>query len=300
MRPWYWGLRRKEAGLPSTQIRNALQAALRRRQLPRTSKLLRMPLRLLRARLSRLFGKIECTASLVSGDSMTVILPEPVSTGLYAYGFHDAPVCHMMLDHVRQGDTVLDIGSHFGFFALLAARLVCGTTCGSVHAFEPTPNTFRMLKANTSGYEHIVVNECAVGGAVGTATLQDFGLLTGAWNTIASVRLPSVPAGARGIVVRTVTVDSYCRERRLRPDFVKIDAEGATASILDGMSDMLAASGPLAIAAEMDDSEDEAVVELLLSAGFQLHAYNDSGHSRRVDDPSCAALSEKDVLFVRG
>ena len=41
-------------------------------------------------------------------------------------------------------------------------------------------------------------------------------------------------AGAPQITVPTVTIDGYCSARRLCPDFIKIDAEGAEPMILAG------------------------------------------------------------------
>jgi protein-L-isoaspartate O-methyltransferase len=65
----------------------------------------------------------EYKADLFFGRAMTVILPEIISQQIYTYGLFDEIVTGMVLRTVRQGDVVLDIGAHFGYFTLLFAHL---------------------------------------------------------------------------------------------------------------------------------------------------------------------------------
>ncbi len=39
-----------------------------------------------------------------------------------------------------------DVGAHFGYYSLLASTLV--GKAGAIHAFEPTPSTFEVLRRN--------------------------------------------------------------------------------------------------------------------------------------------------------
>lgn len=79
-------------------------------------------------------------------------------------------------------------------------------------------------------------------------------------------------AGIR-LVVRTTTLDDFCREINFRPDVLKIDCEGATFDILAGGMNVL--SGVRAICLETESIEffkgqklDGDVSELLRKAGF--------------------------------
>ena len=57
---------------------------------------------------------------------------------------------------VRNGDIVVDIGAHIGYYTLIFARLVGPK--GKVFAFEPEPNNFNLLIKNIkiNGYKNII------------------------------------------------------------------------------------------------------------------------------------------------
>ena len=61
--------------------------------------------------------------SLFFGESMQVALPEVISEQIHAYGLFDPEVSWLALCAVEQGDTVFDVGAHFGYFTLLFSAL---------------------------------------------------------------------------------------------------------------------------------------------------------------------------------
>ena len=58
---------------------------------------------------------------------------------------------------------VLDTGANIGLFTLFV--LQCCPTA-SVHAFEPAPKTFDLLRSNTCSYEKVEINNCGLGSQV--------------------------------------------------------------------------------------------------------------------------------------
>ena len=68
---------------------------------------------------------------------------------------------------VQPGMTVVDIGANLGHHTLILADLVGKT--GSVHAFEPHPETFEQLVANTrlNGYGHVHCSDMALSSKAG-------------------------------------------------------------------------------------------------------------------------------------
>lgn len=66
-----------------------------------------------------------------------------------------------MANLVREGDTVVDVGSNIGVWTIRCSKLAGPN--GKVYAFEPEPRNFEVLKRN------IVVNDCLNVEAVNTA-----------------------------------------------------------------------------------------------------------------------------------
>src|SRR5712692_8447883 len=115
---------------------------------PRLLKLLRHPARELRFRLVwRLrLAEQEAVAPLFSGRRLRVLLPEKVAIDIYRHGVYEAPLSHVLIDHLRPGMVFADVGAHYGYHSLLATDLVGPD--GLVVAFEPSRRTFRLLEAD--------------------------------------------------------------------------------------------------------------------------------------------------------
>jgi FkbM family methyltransferase len=135
------------------------------------------------------------------------------------------------------GQTALDIGAHLGLFSVLLSRLVGSQ--GRVFSFEPTSSTFDVLKDTLSlnGCENVETLQAAVSNYVGTATF--FEMTTPGCNSNSLVPNAGLPRS-----VEVTTVDAI-RERCGRPiDLLKIDAEGAEFSILEGATGILRSDRP--------------------------------------------------------
>ena len=89
------------------------------------------------------------------GKRMKVVLPEVISSDLRRFGFIEDSVASFIINYCSRGNTVVDVGSHFGFFSLLMAEVVGNN--GNVHSFEPTPTTFSVLESNVSKIENIFI-----------------------------------------------------------------------------------------------------------------------------------------------
>jgi FkbM family methyltransferase len=144
---------------------------------------------------------------------------------------YDVPSCPL-----RAGDWVVDIGANQGFFSCYAA-----SKGASVHAFEPTPESFGRLRANVerNGYSSSVkVFQKAVSRSTGVAHLWCSDYLGGGSNTIVENHLAAIPEEIEGkIEVDTVAIDSVLAEIPGRIRLCKIDCEGAEYEILSALSD---------------------------------------------------------------
>jgi FkbM family methyltransferase len=61
---------------------------------------------------------------------------------------------------LREHSVVIDAGANIGLFTLFVLAQ-CPTA--TVHAFEPAPKTFEVLKANTNAHKNVKANNCGLG-----------------------------------------------------------------------------------------------------------------------------------------
>lgn len=175
----------------------------------------------------------------------------------------------MILDEVRPGDTLYDVGACVGMVAIHAAK-----RGARVVAFEPDPGYGQRLATNLAlnGISAQVIR-WAVSDTAGEACLFTDG---------ASGLSPSLrQAGKRGSVsVRTQSLDAALKAGEIpTPNVIKMDIEGAEILALRGMSNLLRSpQAPRAIFLELHPdmlrdfgSSSDEVRAMLGSAGYVPH-----------------------------
>lgn len=136
---------------------------------------------------------------------------------------------------VRPGSVVLDVGANVGSYTLLFA--MWAGPAGRVFAFEPAPEAREGLRVHVAlngVTERVEIVPAAAAASVGSARFQIDGASGG--NAIAS----GAGSGTPSIEVETTTIDAFCEHRRVRPDVIKIDVEGAELAVLKGARRTLA------------------------------------------------------------
>jgi FkbM family methyltransferase len=210
---------------------------------------------------------------------MNVVIPA-AAWSLLAYGFFEEGLTTMVVEHVGQGQVFFDIGAHFGYYTLLAHRLVGSS--GQVHAFEPTPSTRAILRSNTAGRENVFLNGCAAFCECKVLPFHDYGPTYSAYNSFRKARFSGLVRGPEptAIDVQTTTVDKYVESAQAKPDFVKIDAESTEMEILKGMEETLAECKPI-VSIEVGDmnipnaSRSRDTISHLLKRGYRAYEYRD-------------------------
>jgi FkbM family methyltransferase len=203
----------------------------------------------------------EVTAATFFGVTMTVVLPEPVSSTIWRYGFVEEDVCVFLLSTLRTGGHYLDIGAHLGFFTLLGAQLV--GEAGQVLAVEPVPTTLALLRRNTSLCRQVETCACAAFSDDHEIRIFDYGIVLSAFNSTMGIRLPGRrrPPGKTELVVEARRGDRLLAERGWsRVDVIKIDAESSEGPILRGLEQTIAAHRP-AVIVEVGDYDVEGSLE---------------------------------------
>lgn len=247
-------------------------------------KLARMPLRLLYTKFLEQAARtlrrpVTVTARTFWDGEMTVVFPEQVSVSIARYGVFEEGLTSILMQHLKPGMVFYDVGAHFGYFGLLALWLV--GDAGQVHAFEPTPSTFEVLTKNLGGKPNVRLNNAAVFREESTLSLSDYGLTFAAHNTLGAGKLDEktrTTLTPTQVAVRALPLDAYVRAGGAKPDFVKVDAEGAELDILKGMGGLLNEDGP-AISLEVGDpgapGGSRDVLEYLTSRGYRPYEYRD-------------------------
>ncbi|HYE28929.1 MAG TPA: FkbM family methyltransferase [Allosphingosinicella sp.] len=170
---------------------------------------------------------------------------------------------------IPDGGTVIEVGGHIGYISAYLAALVGPR--GRVIVFEPGPNNQPYLQRNIAGLANVEWIDRAVSDEVGTVTFYCDNL-TGQNNSlVADFKVLEANAGRTGIAVEraevqveAITLDAFCEARRLVPDFVKIDVEGAELLVVRGMRSLLRGARPRLMVEKND--EDEAELERELAA----------------------------------
>ena len=146
---------------------------------------------------------------------------------------------------VKAQDVCLDIGANIGYFTVLLAK-----KCKEVWAFEPEPSNFNMLMMNLmmNDISNVYTVKSAVSWECGTNKLYLCDKSHGMHRMYKSVHCKD------SIDVKTVSIDST----GLRPNFIKVDAEGFEWNVLLGMCHTLDKYHPIVVMEFHPPSIEEA------------------------------------------
>lgn len=242
-------------------------------------------------------------AKLFFNQTMTGIFPEPVFSFLYFHHFIEEDVTRMILKYVKPGQTFLDLGSHIGYFSVLASFQVGEK--GHVFAFEATPSTFEILKENTKNLKNVTAVNCAVWSEETKINFLDYGSFYSSCNSFTEGKLSSKilkAASPKKIKIQAVSIDDYCKEHKLVPNFVKIDVESAEYQALEGMKKTILKYKPI-ISVEIGDKEIKGIkttrdcINFLENLGYKYYSLEGKKfikHKIQKDYKSCFG----NILFL--
>ncbi len=145
---------------------------------------------------------------------------------------------------LRPGDVAVDVGAHRGVFTDRMARLVGPT--GHVHAFEPNPDSWRVLAAVKGRSRNISLHHVGLSDRAGTATLyrpRPKGVRIDAMSSLIqhgddeSVHFDPVD-------VTIEVLDAALADEPRRIALIKVDVEGHELAVFRGADQVLERSRP--------------------------------------------------------
>jgi FkbM family methyltransferase len=180
-------------------------------------------------------------------------------------GTYEGPVQRLFRDRLRPGAIAFDIGANVGFFTLFASKLV--GSAGHVYAFEPLPRNLFYLEQHVrlNAITNVIVQSLAIAASTGSAKFER-------GENVSQGRLDD----AGSFDVLTASLDDLLAAGRVpRPDFIKMDIEGAEGNALRGAAGLLS-HGPLTIVLSTHGYvQHELCWSILKSAGFDLELLRD-------------------------
>jgi FkbM family methyltransferase len=155
----------------------------------------------------------------------------PAKWSRYYPGDYEVENYTFLQQHVKPGMQIIDIGAHIGLFSACSSRLTGPT--GKIICFEPTPGTFSILKETLrlNHCDNVIAVQAAVSDKEGKATFYISSTEGCNSNSLIKNEWGGNPVGYD---VKLVTIDSVVAANSIKPDLIKIDAEGAELDVLKG------------------------------------------------------------------
>ena len=202
----------------------------------------------------------------------------------FNFGRYEDEDSEMIYKLLEDNFTVFDVGANIGWYTTHIAKIL---TNGSIHAFEPIPDTFGWLKKNTelNYLNNITLNNIALSEVKGEFTFYYSHNMTGASS------LQNITNNEKAILVKckTETLDNYFKDSNLEKlDFIKCDVEGAELFVFKGGIQTILSHKPIVFtemlrkwSAKFNYHPNE-IIKLFTSIGYCCF-YNNQGKLKKLN-----------------
>jgi FkbM family methyltransferase len=203
----------------------------------------------------------------------------------YIIGTYEPEFLKALRQHVRPGDTCVDVGGNLGYYCLLMSNLVGPK--GRVITFEPVEENLAVLRENiaVNKIENVELANTALGAHPGVLSLIRSEV--GSVSATPSVRGYAVEGAQSSIEVPVNTLDAYLEEKGWRPAVIKIDVEGAELEVLRGAVNTLRVARPTVLVEVhgWEETSSAEVREFFSDVGYRISLAGTRGH-----EAFCVAL----------
>jgi FkbM family methyltransferase len=177
---------------------------------------------------------------------------ENVSFELFINGIYEKYLVDYLVENIPQNGTFVDVGANIGAISIFVAYKRPDVT---IHCFEASPRVFQYLKQNVeqNNVRNVNLYNLAVHKEENIqlnfySPKEKFGK-----GSFANVFTDEAE------IVKTINLDKFYMDKKISPDFIKIDVEGFEALIFESMENFLKANNNIKIIYEFVDwAEKEA------------------------------------------
>ncbi|MEJ8840766.1 FkbM family methyltransferase [Lacibacter sp. H375] len=225
----------------------------------------------------------------------------PAATDIYLTGGKADPseirLAKFMIQNLSEAACFFDVGAHFGYYTLLAVKLVGES--GVVCSFEPSSTNFKLLQQNAASKRNIHLYNAAVSDTTEELLFYEFPVLFSEFNTTdidqfeeeawLSKYQPEIKK------VSSIVLDQLIEERRYKPSMIKIDVEGGELNVINGLVNYIAANNCVLIMEYLSEARKnephQKAVTLLQQSGFTAFAITEDGSVKKLDDVNAYVAS---------
>ncbi|GAB3290792.1 class I SAM-dependent methyltransferase [Hymenobacter tenuis] len=219
------------------------------------------------------------------GVPMQVVLP--AGTDIYLTGgkSHSSEIrlARFLIQTLQPGDAFLDVGGHFGYFSLLASKLVGPT--GKVLAYEASRSTYAVLTENVKSQANIKAVNQAVSDKQETISFYEFPVLYNEFNSMDVSQFADEKwyqeFKPTRIDVPAKRLDDTLSALDYQPAVIKIDVEGAELKVIAGAKESLRRLRPYVVIEYLEpkrhNTEHQKAAALLRELGYSSFSLNAAG-----------------------
>jgi FkbM family methyltransferase len=215
-------------------------------------------------------------------------------------GDHESSELNIQKKLVNSCHTIFDIGANHGWYSLEMSKAFPNKT---VIAFEAVPATFQLFKSNlalNNDLKNIQAFQTALSNEVGEASF----FYNPNLSVNASFQNLQNSDLAEQITVKTETLDQFCIQHNISPDFIKCDVEGAELHVFQGAEKTLSKYQPV-ICTEMLRKWSNAfnyhpneIIKFLAILNYQCFAIKQDLHTIEKIDIIDENTQETNFIFM--
>jgi len=273
-----------------------LQTVSEINSLSKVGRLLNNPLKYAYAMYCRIFyyalrkEGIQTKTTTFFGDTMNVLLPAGTDIYLTSGKAHDSEIrlSSYIINILKENDTFVDVGAHFGFFSLLASMIVGSQ--GKVIAFEGGIDTYQVLHKNINLKANIQANNKVVSNTQGEVSFYQF---PAAYSEYSSLDIKQYKDTdwiknnpPKATIMHSIRLSQELKGQDV--DMIKVDVEGGEFEVLSGLSEYLINYNPIIIieylSADRNNQSHVLAAQYLVDRGYKSHIIDIKGEVKRCDN----------------